>query len=197
LFVTSPEAVTAENAGPTLASAVFDHVAVAGTGPAADGLAITSAPAARTSRCAAVQPDRRYFHGARVGGHRARGGQRGGSGRPADHGVIGAFAGLIVVIVVATMFITTEYRRGLIRTTLAATPRRGQVLAAKAAVIGAVAFAAGLAGSAIAVLLGAYMLRGSGFYVFPVGVLTELRVVAGTAAMFALAAVFAWPWARS
>ena len=44
------------------------------------------------------------------------------------------------------MFITAEYRRGLIRTTLAASPRRGRVLAAKAIVIGAVTFAAGLAG---------------------------------------------------
>ncbi len=57
----------------------------------------------------------------------------------------GTFAGLIAVVVVAAMFITAEYRRGLIRTTLAASPRRGRVLAAKAIVIGAVTFAAGLA----------------------------------------------------
>ena len=42
---------------------------------------------------------------------------------------------------------TAEYRRGLIRTTLAASPRRGRMLAAKALVIGAVAFAAGLLGA--------------------------------------------------
>ena len=47
------------------------------------------------------------------------------------------FAGLIAVVVVAAMFITAEYRRGLIRITLAASPRRGRVLAAKAVVIGA------------------------------------------------------------
>jgi hypothetical protein len=114
-----------------------------------------------------------------------------GSGRPADQGIIGAFAGLIVVLVVATMFITAEYRRGLIRTTLAAAPRRGHVLAAKAIIIGAVAFAAGLAGSAAAVLLGERMLRGSGFYIFPVGGLTQVRVIAGSAALPAVAAVLA------
>jgi ABC-type transport system involved in multi-copper enzyme maturation permease subunit len=192
LFVTSPEAVTAENAGPTLASAVFDHVAVAGTRPGRGwtGDNFGAGGAYQSLRGGFSQTGGTFT--VRGSGDIAPAvANAGGSGRPADHGVIGAFAGLIVVIVVATMFITTEYRRGLIRTTLAATPRRGQVLAAKAAVIGAVAFAAGLAGSAIAVLLGAYMLRGSGFYVFPVGVLTELRVVAGTAAMFALAAVFA------
>jgi hypothetical protein len=40
--------------------------------------------------------------------------------------------------VVAALFVTSEYRRGLIRTKLAASPRRGRVLAAKAVVIGAV-----------------------------------------------------------
>src|SRR6266700_4271341 len=33
LFVTSPDAVTDENAGPALASALFDHVTVSGTRP--------------------------------------------------------------------------------------------------------------------------------------------------------------------
>ena len=45
-------------------------------------------------------------------------------GKPADDGLVGAFAGLIVVIVVGAMFITAEYRRGLIRTTLTASPAR-------------------------------------------------------------------------
>ena len=56
---------------------------------------------------------------------------------------MGTFAGLIAVIVVATIFITAEYRRGRIRITLAASPRRGRVLAAKAIVIGSVTFVAG------------------------------------------------------
>jgi len=89
------------------------------------------------------------------------------------------------------MFITAEYRRGLIRTTLAATPRRGQVLAAKAIVTAAVTFAAGLAGSGAAILLGERMLRGSGRFIFPVGGLTEARVIAGSAALLAVAALLA------
>ena len=70
---------------------------------------------------------------------------------------MGTFAGLIAVIVVATIFITAEYRRGLIRITLAASPRRGRVLAAKAIVIGSVTFVAGLAAAAAAVIFGAQL----------------------------------------
>jgi ABC-type transport system involved in multi-copper enzyme maturation permease subunit len=89
------------------------------------------------------------------------------------------------------MFITSEYTRGLIRTTLAATPRRGRVLAAKAVVIGAVSFAAGLVGAVAAVLLGERLLRDNGHFVFPVPALTEVRVLGGTAAVLAVAAVLA------
>ena len=62
-------------------------------------------------------------------------GPGGGTGT-IENTLVGAFAGLIAVVVVAAMFITAEYRRGLIRITLAASPRRGRVLAAKAIVIG-------------------------------------------------------------
>ena len=51
--------------------------------------------------------------------------------------LVGTFAGLIAVLVVGTMFITAEFRRGLIRVTLTASPRRSRVLAAKAIVLGA------------------------------------------------------------
>jgi ABC-type transport system involved in multi-copper enzyme maturation permease subunit len=95
------------------------------------------------------------------------------------------------VIVVAVMFITAEYRRGLIRVTLAASPRRGRVLAAKAVVIAAVAFAAGLAAAVVAVPLGEHLMRAAGMYVYPVTTLTLARVAAGTAALLAVAAVFA------
>jgi ABC-type transport system involved in multi-copper enzyme maturation permease subunit len=104
---------------------------------------------------------------------------------------MGTFAGLIVVVVIGAMFMTAEYRRGLIRTTLAATPRRGRVLAAKAVVIASVTFAAGLAASVIAVVVGVRLSRDQGVFVFPVSWLTWLRVVAGTAALLAVAAVLA------
>jgi ABC-type transport system involved in multi-copper enzyme maturation permease subunit len=192
IFVTSPDSVTDENDGSTLASAVFDHVTVVGARPGSQWTGQDFGAGA------AYNP--------LPGGYRQVGGvftvrgsgdiapavrNSAGSGRAADEGITGAFAGLIVVLVVGTMFITAEYRRGLIRTTLAAAPRRGQVLAAKAIVTGAVTFAAGLAGSAAAVLLGERMLRGSGFYIFPVGGLTQARVIAGTAALLAIAAVLA------
>jgi ABC-type transport system involved in multi-copper enzyme maturation permease subunit len=105
--------------------------------------------------------------------------------------LVGVFAGLIAVVVVAAMFITAEYRRGLIRVTLAASPRRGQVLAAKAVVIGAVAFVVGLVAAAIVLPIGVRMSRGEGEYVMPVSLLTEVRVIVGTAALIAVAAVLA------
>ncbi len=114
-----------------------------------------------------------------------------GAGRTIEDTLRGTFPGLIVVIVVGAMFVTAEYRRGLIRTTLAASPRRGRVLAAKAIVIGSVTFAAGLAAAAAVVPLGEHILRSNGNYIYPVSTLTELRVIAGTAALLAAAAVLA------
>ena len=108
---------------------------------------------------------------------------------PVERTLLGAFAGLIAVIVVAAMFMTAEYRRGLVRVTFAATPARGRVLAAKAVVIGVVTFLAGLAGSAAALALGVRLLRSNGNFILPVSGFTEVRVVAGTAAVLALTAV--------
>ena len=103
----------------------------------------------------------------------------------------GVFVALFILAVVGAVFITAEYRRGLIRVTLAACPRRGRVLAAKACVIGLVAFAAGLAGTAVAVPLGQRVLRSRGVYLPPVTALTEARVIGGTAAALAACAVLA------
>jgi len=192
IFVTSPDSVTDESTGSTLASADFDHVTLTGAQPGDQWVGQD------VGTGSAYHP--------LAGGYRQAGGAflvRGsgdiapavrnsaGSGSTADAGITGVFAGLIMMLVVGTMFITAEYRRGLIRTTLAAAPRRGQVLAAKAIVIAAVSFAAGLAGSAAAVLVGADMLRGSGRFIFPVSGLTEARVIVGSAALLAVAAVLA------
>jgi ABC-type transport system involved in multi-copper enzyme maturation permease subunit len=101
----------------------------------------------------------------------------------------GTFAGLIAVVVIGVMFITAEYRRGLIRTTLTASPRRGRVLAAKAVVLGAVTFAAGLAAAAIVIPVGERLLHANGNPIPPVPVLTWLQVVIGTAALLAISSV--------
>jgi ABC-type transport system involved in multi-copper enzyme maturation permease subunit len=103
----------------------------------------------------------------------------------------GLFLALIAVLVAGAQFMTAEYKRGLIRATLAASPRRGQALAAKAIVLGAVTFAAALAGAAAAVLIGTPLLRASGNPAYPATALTEVRVIAGTAALTAVFAVFA------
>jgi ABC-type transport system involved in multi-copper enzyme maturation permease subunit len=101
----------------------------------------------------------------------------------------GTFAGLITVVVIGVMFITAEYRRGMIRTTLAASPRRGRVLGAKAVVLAAVTFAVGLVAAAIVIPLGERLLHANGNPIPPVPVLTWLQVVVGTAALLAVSAV--------
>jgi ABC-type transport system involved in multi-copper enzyme maturation permease subunit len=114
-----------------------------------------------------------------------------GPGYTLENFLVGVFAGLIVMIVIATLFITGEYRRKLIHTTLTVSPRRGQALIAKALVIGCVTFVAGLAGATAAVLLGAPHARADGFFTFTAQPLTELRVLAGTALLLATAAILA------
>jgi ABC-type transport system involved in multi-copper enzyme maturation permease subunit len=58
-------------------------------------------------------------------------------------------------------------------------------------VIGSVTFVAGLVATALAVPLGERILRANGNRIVPVTALTELRVMAGTAALLAVAAVLA------
>ncbi|MFI6733968.1 ABC transporter permease subunit [Nonomuraea sp. NPDC050451] len=112
-------------------------------------------------------------------------------GMPAERVLTGVLAGLVVVIVVAVAFVTAEYRRGLIRTTLLASPRRGRALAAKAVVISAAAFVFGLVAAAVTVPVGRALLAGNGNVLAPLTPLTALRLIIGTAALLAVAAVFA------
>jgi len=181
--------------GPSQATGVFDHLSLTGRSPGGGwaGVSIGGGPDSPGTGIGA-------FH--RAGGRYMVTGSGDiapdvtgpGSAFPTatieDH-LVGAFAGLIVVAVIAAMFITGEYRRGLIRVTLAASPRRGQLLAAKAIVIGSVTFVTGLAASAFVVVLGTRLSRDQGLYVLPVSWLTEVRVVAGTAALLAVAAILA------
>jgi len=104
--------------------------------------------------------------------------------------LLGLFVGLIAMAVIAAMFMTAEYRRGLIRITLAASPHRLRVLAAKAIVIGAAAFVVGLSSAAGAVLIGTRIAHSAGVDLFPEPWPTELRIIVGMAALFAVAAVF-------
>jgi ABC-type transport system involved in multi-copper enzyme maturation permease subunit len=99
--------------------------------------------------------------------------------------------GLIPLILVGAMFITAEYRRGLIRVSLAASPRRGRLLAAKAVMIATVSFVTGLIAAALAVAAGTRTLARTGVPLWPVPALTLARMLVGTAALLAVAAVLA------
>jgi hypothetical protein len=116
----------------------------------------------------------------------------GGSlGRSVENALVGVFVGLIAVLVVATLFATSEHRRGLLRTSLAANPRRGRLLAAKAVVIGGVSFVVGLVSAALSIPIVEEVERAKGFYLFPTSTSTEVRVVVGTGLLFAVSAVLA------
>jgi ABC-type transport system involved in multi-copper enzyme maturation permease subunit len=121
----------------------------------------------------------------------AAGNAYGGKGVSLQRALAGTFFGLIPLIVVAAMFITAEYRRGLIHVSLTAAPRRGRLLAAKAVAIGAVGFVTGLAAATLALAVGMPLLRRAGGLAWPVSLLTEARMVAGTGALLAVAAVLA------
>lgn len=66
-----------------------------------------------------------------------------GAGDLTGSALSGAFVGVLVVSVLGVLVVTSEYSSGMIRSTLAAAPRRPVVLAAKAAVFGAVALVVG------------------------------------------------------
>lgn len=115
---------------------------------------------------------------------------------PVSIALVGVLAGIMALIAVGVLFATSEYRRGMIRTTFAAEPRRGRVLAAKALVLGGTAFALGLVGVVAAYLLARPKLRENGFAppAFPDQSITDPPVVRAlllSAAFMALLAVFA------
>jgi ABC-type transport system involved in multi-copper enzyme maturation permease subunit len=106
----------------------------------------------------------------------------------------GSLFGLLMVIALGTLFITVEYRRGMIRWTLTASPRRGRVLAAKAIVIGIAAFAVGLIGTALAFPIAGQKLYSEGWkppYYQALSLTSGIgiQVVVGTAALFGVVAV--------
>jgi ABC-type transport system involved in multi-copper enzyme maturation permease subunit len=207
LFATSPNNVTYSSSlgtgsnlmNPTVATGVFDHVARTGRWPAGawTGENVTAPESMSVMGPNGTNP---------IGYHQVAGKFTvSGSGDIApiiagpgvDQGIdltlkdylTGTFAGLIAVAVVATLFMTSEYRRRLIRTTLAASPNRGRVLAAKAIVIGLAAFVVGVAAAAGALLFGQEVGH-LGSNLFPTPWPTELRMIVGTGAVIAVIAVF-------
>jgi ABC-type transport system involved in multi-copper enzyme maturation permease subunit len=204
LFVTSPQYSTYSatlgsgngSSSPTEATGVFDHVSRTGTWPAsrwtADDVGAGNDQVTQVAQVPAYHQEAGRFTVSGSGdiAPLTAGALGDGPNITVRDYLLGTFAGLIAVIVVATMFMTAEYRRGLIRTTLAASPDRARVLAAKAIVIGSAAFVAGLAAAAGAVLVGTDIANSNGTALFPEPWPTELRIIAGTAALVAVAAVF-------
>jgi ABC-2 type transport system permease protein len=125
----------------------------------------------------------------------------GSPGRPGDNDVVldslaGIWFGQIGAAVLAVLVITSEYSRGMIRTTFAASPRRRVVLAAKATVVGAVVLVVGLATCATCFLFGQEILQTNGFTYengYPAQSLADtetFRAVAGSAVYLGMLAVF-------
>ena len=197
LFATSP--TTSEGLA-TQATASFDHIA---TGPPADSEGETALGPWHGASIGTGPQD--FYTTLGNGGYRQAGDSvvvtgsgdiapavaSAGGDTASNSLLFGLVVALIVLIVIGTMFVTSEYRRGLIRTTFAATPDRGRVLGAKAVVIGGVAFAAGTAGSVVAIPLGEHVMSANGNYIFPADSLTVARVIVGSGALVALTAVAA------
>ena len=179
------------NGGPSTATAVFDEIITEGL-PAVDEWVaeeVGGGPGGLPDPSDAVEESAGAF--TLTGSGDIAPAVAGTGGHTIERSLQGVFAGLIVVIVVGAMFITAEYRRGLIRTTLAASPRRGRLLAAKAIVLGGATFAVGLAAATFSLWFIGGIRRNKGEMILPVSTLTEIRVVVGTAALLAAAAVLA------
>src|SRR5580698_6242737 len=73
--------------------------------------------------------------------------------------LVGMLIGVLLIGVVGVLAMTSEYTSGTIRATFAAAPRRLKVLAAKAAVVGAVALITGEAAAFLSFFAGCMTLR--------------------------------------
>lgn len=109
--------------------------------------------------------------------------------------LVGVQIGVIVVIALGVLAMTTEYKTGIIRTTFVASPRRGQMLAAKAVVLGVSVFIVGLIASLAAFFLALPVAQDRGYAppAYPRPSLTDgpvLQAVVGTALFLALIALF-------
>ncbi|MGP4110500.1 ABC transporter permease subunit [Streptomyces sp. 4N509B] len=100
-----------------------------------------------------------------------------------------ALAGMVALVALAVLSVTAEYRWGALGATLAASPRRGRVLAAKATVVGAAGLVTGTVAGLGAFLVAAPMLRSDGVAVPSLGEGPVVRAVLGTGALLAVVAV--------
>jgi len=218
LFVNSPQRLeitrTAGGTGvtgfPTLGRATFAGVRLAPAGAGAvrewrgqDIPPVLPGPS-KDPRLAgkdveAVPPAKRGVSGSSAGAVAATGGSFTltgsgdiGSAEGPDDSVqaslFGTMFGLMALASVAVLFATSEYKRHLVRTTFAATPRRRPVLAAKAAVLAGTTFALGLVTSVAAYFASRPTIRSSGFTLpayapTSIGQPAVLRAIVGNAVL--------------
>jgi hypothetical protein len=192
----------------TNATATFDGVQMtpaAATAWHADAIAMPVSdqgepPPTKVDRRRANSPDPPPLLTERSGTYTVNGTGKVGPQQPDDDMVeaalLGVLGGLMALIAVGVLFATSEYRKGMIRTTFAAMPSRGRVLAAKALVLGGVAFVLGLAALVASFLLAVPSLKKHGFAppAFPTPSLADgavLRVLLLGALFMTGVAVFA------
>lgn len=188
LFVTSPCNLSTddETCRLTQATATFDHVSLTGSG-GSDAWVGTKIGGHKNDPALSVGSLHKSGETFTVTGSGDIAPLGAGGGWPIERFLIGTVIGLLVVIVVAVLFAATKRPVSHVY----ASKRRGQVLAAKAVVIGLVTFTTQLVAALIAVQLGKRMILSHGAIILEVGPLTELRVMVGTAALVGVAAVFA------
>ena len=114
---------------------------------------------------------------------------------PAKVSLTGIYLGQAVVAIVAVTAVSGEYGTGMIRLTLTAMPRRWQVLAAKAAVVGAATLVTGAVAVLASVLAGGVLLArhgiapAHGYDALSLGHGAVLRAAAGSVLYLALVAL--------
>ncbi|MEV6108921.1 ABC transporter permease subunit [Streptomyces sp. NPDC051940] len=226
LFVASPDSYVVERAfgslsegsGPTKATGVFDHVTVNGKAPASGSFTgepvgeLTMGPLPDSAADEQADDERRQAAQDEINDLQGSDSEANGvytitgsgdiapdtfaGGDNLTQSLAGSWVALMVFAALGTLFVTAEYKRGMIRTTLTASPRRGRVPVAKAVVVGVVSFAVALPATAAGFSWAQDRMRDNGYLppVYPHYSLTEgagLRAVVGTAAMLALVAVLA------
>ncbi|MFI6676985.1 ABC transporter permease subunit [Kribbella sp. NPDC050470] len=210
LFVASPPLYVTQRTGSgtsvglrnTVGTAIFDDLAVTGAQPPAEWLGqnISTLPSKQTGGVPVGELRRNGDTFTVIGSGDIAGYGIASWRSPGEDDVVllslfGLRIGMLAVIALGVLSMTAEYRTGLIRTTLTAGPRRGEVLAAKAVVLGVAVFVTGLIASVASFLLAQPGLRSGGYNppAYPhVSLLeaTALRAVVGTAAVLALVALF-------
>ena len=108
---------------------------------------------------------------------------------PAKVSLTGVTLGQAVVAVLGVLVVGTEYATGTVRLTLAAVPRRGRVLVAKAVVVTAATAAAAVPAVVVSLLVGRSLVPGNGLPAPDLGSEPVLRAAAGSVTYLVLVAL--------